>query len=112
MKQRNHTPEQIVGVLRQASVRLARGQGIDQICKALGITEATYHRWCRNYGSMPLRHVKRLKHLEKENKRLKRAVDINENWECCNHEGIQNSVVRRYMRLICDVLSRGGVCLA
>ena len=74
MKQRNHTPEQIVGVLRRARVRLARGQGIDQICRALGITGATYHRWSKSYGSMPLRHVKRLKHLEKENNRLKRVV--------------------------------------
>ena len=74
MKQKHHTPEQIVGMLRQADAKLAQGQGLDQICKAFGVSEATYYRWRKSYGSMPLDHVKRLKHLEKENSRLKRVV--------------------------------------
>lgn len=74
MKQKNHTPKQIVGMLRQADAKMAGGQEIDQICKAFGISEATYYRWRKSYGSMPLDHVKRLKHLEKENGRLKRVV--------------------------------------
>jgi putative transposase len=74
MKQKHHTPEQIVGLLRQAEVRMGQGQGMEQICKGFGVSEATYYRWKRSYGSMPLDHVKRLKHLEKENSRLKRVV--------------------------------------
>jgi putative transposase len=74
MKQKHHTPEQIVGMLRQADAKLAQGQGLDQICKAFGVSEATYYRWRKSYGSMPLDHVKRLRHLEKENSRLKRVV--------------------------------------
>ena len=74
MKQKHHTAEQIVGMLRQAEARMAQGQGMDQICKAFGVSEATYYRWKNSYGSMPLDHVKRLKHLEQENSRLKRVV--------------------------------------
>ena len=74
MKQKHHTPEQIVGMLRQAEARMASGQGMDQICKAFGVSEATYYRWKKSYGTMPLDHVKRLKHLEKENSRLKQVV--------------------------------------
>jgi putative transposase len=65
MKQKHHTPEQIVGLLRQAEARMAQGQGMGQICKAFGVSEATYYRWKKSYGSMPLDHVKRLKHLER-----------------------------------------------
>ncbi len=74
MKQTHHTAEQIVGMLRQAEAKLAQGQGIDQVCKAFGVSEATYYRWRKSYSSMPVDHVKRLKHLEKENSRLKRVV--------------------------------------
>jgi len=74
MKQKHHTAEQIVGMLRQAEAKLAAGQETDQVCKAFGVSEATYYRWKKSYGSMPLDHVKRLKHLEQENSRLKRVV--------------------------------------
>lgn len=74
MKQKHHTAEQIVGLLRQAEAKLAQGQGLDQICKAFGVSEATYYRWRKSYGFLPPDHVKRLKHLEKENGRLKRVV--------------------------------------
>ena len=74
MKRKRYTPEQVVAMLRQADTKLAQGQGLDQICKAFGVSEATYYRWRKSYGSMPVDHVKRLKHLEKENGRLKRVV--------------------------------------
>ena len=47
---------------------------MDQICKAFAVSEATYYRWEKSYGSMALDHLKRLKHLEKENSRLKRVM--------------------------------------
>lgn len=74
MKQKKHTAEQIAGMLRQADARMAQGQGGDQICKMFGVSEATYYRWRTSCGSMPPDPVKRLKHLEKENGRLKRVV--------------------------------------
>ena len=74
MKRKRYAPEQVVAMLRQADTKLAQGQGLDQICKAFGVSEATYYRWRKSYGSMPVDHVKRLKHLEKENGRLKRVV--------------------------------------
>jgi transposase-like protein len=74
MKQKHHTPAQIVGMLRQGEAKTAQGQGIEQVCRTFGVSEATYYRWKKSYGSMPVDHVKRLKHLEKENSRLKRVV--------------------------------------
>jgi transposase-like protein len=74
VKQKHHTAEQIVGMLREAEAKVAAGQGIDQVCKGFGVSEATYYRWRQSYGTMPLDHVKRLKHLEQENGRLKRVV--------------------------------------
>ena len=74
MKQKHHRAEQIVGMLREAEAKVAQGQGIDQVCKTFGVGEATYYRWRKSYGSMPLDHLERLKHLEKENGRLKRVV--------------------------------------
>lgn len=74
MKQKHHTPEQIVGLLRQAEAKMAAGQGLEEVCKTFGVSAATYYRWRQSYGSMPVDHVKRLKHLEKENGQLKRLV--------------------------------------
>jgi len=61
-------------MLREAEAKLAQGQGLAPICKAFGVSEATYYRWRKSYGSLPPNHIKRLKHLEKENGRLKRVV--------------------------------------
>ena len=69
-----HTPEQVIGKLREAEVKLARGTAIAQVCKDLAITENTYYRWRREYGGMKLDQARRLKDLEKENARLKRPL--------------------------------------
>lgn len=68
------TPEQIIGMLRQAEVEVSLGQRIGHICRNLGITEQTYYRWRRQYGGMKLSQAKRLRELERENSRLRRAV--------------------------------------
>ena len=73
MKKR-HTPEQIVGKLRQADVGLGKGLTVPQVCKQLGISEQTYYRWRQKYGGMAPNVAKQLKALEKENARLKRLV--------------------------------------
>lgn len=74
MKKSKHTPEQIIRKLRDADAQLAAGATVPDLCKAMGISEATYYRWKREYGGMQVDQLKRLKELEKENARLKRLV--------------------------------------
>ena len=74
MKRSLHTAEQIVSKLREADAVVASGGTIEQACKQLGISGATYYNWRRQYGQMKLDQVKQLKSLQKENARLKRLV--------------------------------------
>ena len=69
-----HTVEQIITKLREAEVVLSKGQSVVQVCRTLGVTEQTYYRWRNEYGGLKIDQVKRLKELERENSRLKRAV--------------------------------------
>lgn len=73
-KRKRHTPEQIVRKLEDADRRLSVGQNIAQVCQALEVSEATYHRWRNQYGGMKAEEAKRLKALEQENVRLKKMV--------------------------------------
>ena len=74
MGRKRPTPEQIITALREAEVGLARGKSVKLISRELGITEQTYYRWRREYGGMKVSQAGRLKELERENGRLKRAV--------------------------------------
>ena len=74
MGRKRHTPEQIITALREAEVGLARGKSVKLISRELGITEQTYYRWRREYGGMKVSQARRLKEIEKENGRLKRAA--------------------------------------
>ena len=74
MARKRFTAEQIIPKLREAEVELARGRTVAQVCKKLGITEQTYYRWRKEYGSLRMDQAKRLKELEKENARLKRLL--------------------------------------
>ncbi len=74
MKRRLHTPEQIVQKLREADAKVAAGATIEQVCKDMGISDATYYNWRRQYGRMKLDQVKQLKAIQKENARLKKLV--------------------------------------
>ena len=76
MKKRNkrHSPEQIVKKLRDAEVMLNGGKSIEEVLKALEVSEATFHCWCNQYGGMKSEEAKRLKDLEGENARLKRLL--------------------------------------
>jgi putative transposase len=71
---KRHTPEQIIGLLRQAEADLGSSLGIAQVCQKLAISEATFHRWRNQYGGMKADEVKRLRELEAENARLKKLV--------------------------------------
>ncbi len=73
-KRKRHTPEQIIARLREAEAMLAGGKSIAQVCQHLAVSEVTYHRWKSQYGGMKADAMKRLKELEEENRRLKRAV--------------------------------------
>jgi putative transposase len=74
MSRKRYTPEQIIGKLREAEVGLAQGQTAAQVCRSLGIAEQTFYRWRREYGGLKVEQARRLKALEQENARLKRAV--------------------------------------
>ena len=74
MSRKLYTAEMIIGLLREADVKLSQGRNVDQVSRDMGITEQTYYRWRKEYGGMKTVQVKRLKELERENGRLKKAV--------------------------------------
>jgi putative transposase len=74
MPRLRHTVEQIFARLREAEVAMSKGQSVAHVCRALGIIEQTYYRWRVEYGGIKVDQIKRLKDLERENTRLKRAV--------------------------------------
>ena len=74
MSRKRFTAEQIIGLLREADVKLSQGRHVGQVSRDMGITEQTYYRWRKEYGGMKTIQVKRLKDLERENGRLKKAV--------------------------------------
>jgi transposase-like protein len=74
MGRKRYSPEQIIGMLREGEVAMAQGQTVGQVCRSLGIVEQTFYRWRREYGGLKIEQAKRLKALEQENARLKRAV--------------------------------------
>lgn len=74
MKRKNHRPEQIVKLLGEVSAKMAQGQTVDQVCRQLGISSATYYNWRKQYGQMKLCQIKQFKSVQKENIRLKKLV--------------------------------------
>lgn len=74
MPKKNHKPEEIVAKLRQADVLIAQGTRIPDIMRTIGVTQVTYYRWRREFGGLQLDQVKRMKELEQENLRLRKAV--------------------------------------
>ena len=74
MPRKRHKPEEIVAKLRQVEVLTAQGKPVAEAVRAIGVTEVTYYRWRSEYGGLRRDQVKRLKELEAENTRLRRAV--------------------------------------
>ena len=70
MKQKQHSTEEIIRILRQAG----GDDTVDAICRGHNISNATFHRWRRKYGDLDLADAKRLKELEKENAELKKML--------------------------------------
>jgi putative transposase len=74
MPKKRYNAEEIIHKLREADVLLAQGNTITETWRQLGLTDQTYYRWRKEYGGMKVDQAKRLKELEAENARLKRAV--------------------------------------
>jgi putative transposase len=74
MSTKRHKPEEIVAKLRQVEVLTAQGRPVAEAIRSIGVTEVTYYRWRNEYGGLKGDQVKRLKELEAENARLRRAV--------------------------------------
>ena len=74
MGRKRYTPEQIIGMLREGEVLLSQGRKTGEVCRQLGVSEQSYYRWRREYGGLKVDQAKRLKELEKENARLRKAV--------------------------------------
>jgi len=73
-RKKAHTPEEVVAKLRQTEVLVAQGRSVAEAVRAIGVTEPTYYRWRTEFGGLKLDQVKRLKELERENARLRKAV--------------------------------------
>ena len=74
MGRKRHTAEEIVSKLRQVDVLTAQVQAVADAIRTIGVTEVTYYRWRNEYGGLKGDQIKRLKELETENGRLRRAV--------------------------------------
>ena len=74
MARKRHTAEEIVAKLRQVDVLMAQGKPVADAVRAIGVTEVTYYRLRNEYGGLKGDQVKRLKELESENTRLRRAI--------------------------------------
>ena len=70
MKKSNYTEEQIAFALKQAEL----GTPVDEVCRNLGISDATLYNWRKKFGGLGPSEVRRLKQLEDENSKLKRLV--------------------------------------
>jgi putative transposase len=74
MGKKRHTVESIITKLREAEVLQGKGQTLGEALRQLGISDATYYKWRKEYGGLRMDQAKRYKELEKENQRLRKAV--------------------------------------
>ena len=74
MPMKRHTAEEIVAKLRQVDVLIGQRRPVAEAVRAIGVSEVTYYRWRSEYGGLKGDQVRRLKVLEAENGRLRRAV--------------------------------------
>lgn len=74
MAGKREKPEDIVLKLRQVEVLQGQGKSVSEAVRQIGVTVQTYYRWRKEYGGMSRDQLKRLKELETENQRLRRAV--------------------------------------
>src|SRR5213595_4178403 len=74
MPRKRYKPEEIVAKLRQVDVLVSQGQSLADAIRQIGVSEVTYYRWRKEFGGLKTDQVKRLKELETENTRLRKAI--------------------------------------
>jgi transposase-like protein len=74
MPRRRYKPEEVVAKLRQVDVLVSQGQNMADAIRQIGVSEVTFYRWRQEFGGLKIEQVKRLKELELENSRLRKAV--------------------------------------
>jgi len=74
MGRQKHTAEQVISKLREAEVLQAKGMSMEEMLRQLGVSDATYYKWRKEYGGLRVHQAKRLKELEQENSRLRKVV--------------------------------------
>ena len=74
MPSKKHKPEEIIGKLREAEIVLAQGASAAEACGRIAVSEQTHYRWRKEYGGLKTDQARRMKNLEKENGRLRRAI--------------------------------------
>ena len=74
MGKKRHKPEEVVAKLRQVDVLVSQGKTVAEAIRSIGVTEVTYYRWRQEFGGLKSDQVKRLRDLETENSRLRRAI--------------------------------------
>jgi putative transposase len=74
MRWKRHSPEEIIEKLAQAQALISRGHSTLEAAAAIGVTDATYFRWKREFGGLSMSQVVRIKQLELENARLRKAI--------------------------------------
>lgn len=74
MGTKKHKPEEVMAKLRQVDVLVSQGQSVADAIRAIGVTEVTYYRWRKEFGGLKSDQVRRMKDLEIENQRLRKAI--------------------------------------
>ena len=74
MGRKRHTPEEIIGKLREAEIVLAQGGITADACRRIGVTELTFYRWRKEYGGLKVDQARRMKDLKRENARLRQVI--------------------------------------
>lgn len=74
MPSKKHKPEEIIGKLREVEIVLAQGASTAEACRRIAVSEQAYYRWRKEYGGLKTDQARRMKELEKENQRLRRAI--------------------------------------
>ena len=74
MARRRYTPEEIVAKLRQVDVLVSQGTSMADAIRQIGVSEVSFYRWRQEFGGLKIEQVRRLKDLELENSRLRKAV--------------------------------------
>jgi putative transposase len=74
MGRKKHAAEEIINKLREAEVLQAKGMSMEEVMRQLGVSDATYYKWRKEYGGLRVDQAKRLKEMEQENARLRKVV--------------------------------------